>query len=71
VYLCALDHWITRQLRPLSYLRYMDDLTLPDTDPERLQYWIEPINRWLQLQRQQSLNPSISSSRGSTHGLGS
>jgi RNA-directed DNA polymerase len=58
VYLNGIDHWVLRSLRPGAYLRYMDDLTLLDTDSDRLSRMIEPINSWLQKNRGQSLNPS-------------
>ena len=47
-----------RQLKPASYLRYMDDLLLLDTDPEKLKEMSSPIDHWLFTQRAQRLNPS-------------
>lgn len=57
VYLDGVDHWIYRNLRPGAYLRYMDDLTLLDTDPKRLSSMIDPIDTWLRKNRGQWLNP--------------
>jgi hypothetical protein len=56
VYLNGLDHFIERELRPAGYLRYMDDMTLVDSDPERLRAMIEPIDNWLLRRRSQQLN---------------
>lgn len=56
VYLTGVDHFIERQLRPKGYLRYMDDMTLVDSCPERLHSMIEPVNTWLGDRRLQSLN---------------
>jgi RNA-directed DNA polymerase len=58
VYLNSLDHFISRKLRPLGYLRYMDDLTLMDTDRAKLEAMIAPVQEWLKKNRQQELNPS-------------
>ncbi len=58
VYLNDLDHWIVRKLKPMGYLRYMDDLTLFDTNPEVLRSMMEPIDQWLRNNRNQILNPS-------------
>jgi RNA-directed DNA polymerase len=57
VYLDGVDQWICRNLRPGAYLRYMDDLTLLDTDPKRLRAMAGPIDCWLKKNRSQSLNP--------------
>ena len=35
VYLSALDHFVQRELKPEAYLRYMDDLLLVDSNPEK------------------------------------
>jgi RNA-directed DNA polymerase len=56
VYLSELDHLIQRKLKPSSYARYMDDLLLLDTDPERLRPMEKIINDWLETNRYQSLN---------------
>ena len=56
VYLSHLDHYVQRQLKPKSYLRYMDDLTLLDYDPNRLSKMVEPISYWLEQNRFQSIN---------------
>ncbi len=58
VYLNGLDHFVAREMRPKGYIRYMDDLTLVDTDPEKLQAMIEPIDNWLKSMRGQTLNSS-------------
>ena len=57
VYLTELDHLIQRKLKPSAYIRYMDDLLLLDTDPERLRPLEAIVNDWLEAHRQQSLNP--------------
>jgi hypothetical protein len=57
VYLTELDHLIQRGLRPRAYLRYMDDLTLVNTDPERLRPLEKSIGDWLKIHRRQLLNP--------------
>lgn len=58
VYLNELDHWIQRKLKPQSYLRYMDDLTLLDRDPNKLRKLIDPIDQWLKTHRLQEMNTS-------------
>jgi hypothetical protein len=58
VYLCALDHFIQRELKPGAYLRYMDDLLLLDRDPEKIRDKECIINRWLADHRSQRLNTS-------------
>ncbi|MBY0471376.1 reverse transcriptase/maturase family protein [bacterium] len=58
VYLTGLDHLIQRKLKPNAYLRYMDDLILLDTDPERLRPFEKIIDDWLKAHRRQSLNPA-------------
>ena len=60
VYLNGLDHFIQRQLKPLAYLRYMDDLILLDRNIEKLKTYEEPVNEWLQRHRLQELNPAKS-----------
>lgn len=55
-YMTETDHWIVRQLKPLGYLRYMDDLTLLHTNPDFLEPLIEPIDQWLRTHRKQELN---------------
>lgn len=57
LYLNAWDHFIERQLKPMHYQRYMDDLLLLDTDPQKLKAFIKPIDEWLQQNRNQKLNP--------------
>jgi RNA-directed DNA polymerase len=57
VYLNALDHYISRKLRPQGYFRYMDDLTLLDTNREKLEGLIQPISEWLKSKRGQDLHP--------------
>jgi len=56
VYLTGVDHFIERSLRPQAYLRYMDDMTLVDSDPEKLRAMIQPIDDWLRARRSQNLN---------------
>jgi hypothetical protein len=56
VYLTGVDHFIERELRPSGYLRYMDDMTLIDSNPEKLRAMIEPIDEWLRTRRSQNLN---------------
>lgn len=58
VYLNDLDHYIVRKLRPLGYIRYMDDLTLFHRDPEALKTMIAPIDDWIKQNRKQELNYS-------------
>jgi hypothetical protein len=58
VYLTALDHFITRSLKPEAYLRYMDDLTLLAKEPKQLKEMIGPIDSWLSNNRSQDLNPT-------------
>lgn len=61
VYLTGVDHFIERELRPQGYLRYMDDMTLVDSDANKLRSMIAPINRWLRARRLQNLNASKTS----------
>lgn len=56
LYLNELDHFIARQLKPKGYLRYMDDLTLLDTDQEKLKGFISIVDEWLRTHRKQNLN---------------
>ncbi len=56
VYLNGMDHFIQRELKPMAYQRYMDDLTLFSNDPESLAAMIEPIDEWLKTHRGQRLN---------------
>lgn len=58
VYLNSLDHFVSRNLRPESYQRYMDDLLLMDTCREKLLGCIEPIEEWINASRKQSINTS-------------
>lgn len=58
LYLNALDHFVTRALKPKGYLRYMDDLTLLDTDSERLAAFASAVGEWLVTHRRQNLNPT-------------
>ena len=58
VYLNALDHYISRKLGPQGYFRYMDDLTLMDTDRKKLEDLIQPITLWLKSERGQDLHPA-------------
>ena len=69
VYLNELDQWITRDLKPQGYLRYMDDLTLLDRDPEKLKNWINPIDHWLRTHRHQDLNHSKTSLKSLVDGI--
>jgi RNA-directed DNA polymerase len=55
-YLTGLDHFIQRELKPSTYLRYMDDQLLLDQDPKKLEVLIQPINQWLITHRSQQLN---------------
>jgi len=57
VYLNSLDHFISRDLRPRAYLRYMDDFLLLDTDREKLLNCIRPITDWALIERKQRINP--------------
>lgn len=57
VYLTEMDDWITQELRPRSYLRYMDDLLFLGTRLEELGSFENAINTWLVENRGQSLNP--------------
>jgi hypothetical protein len=61
VYLNDLDHWIMRTLKPMGYLRYMDDLTLLHSDRSFLEPLEKPINDWLKKYRFMELNPKKSS----------
>ena len=58
VYLNDLDHWIVRQLKPMGYLRYMDDLTLFHTDLNFLEPLEKRVDDWLVKHRKQRLNTS-------------
>ena len=58
LYLNELDHMITRNLKPGGYLRYMDDLLLLDTDPDKLKPLDAVIDQWLRTERNQNLNPT-------------
>jgi hypothetical protein len=60
VYLTGVDHFVQRELKPEAYFRYMDDLTLLDSDPQKLEPLIRKIDEWLRLNRRQSLNPAKS-----------
>lgn len=69
VLLSGLDHFITRQLRPPAYLRYMDDLTILARTSRELEVLIEPISDWLRSQRHQSINPDKTSITNLRHGI--
>lgn len=69
LYLNALDHFVTRSLKPKGYLRYMDDLTLLDTDKEKLEKLESVINDWLIKNRKQTLNPSKTVLKPLTEGI--
>jgi len=56
VYMNALDQWIQRNLKPLGYIRYMDDLILLGQDEKSLSGLDIKINKWLKNNRKQSLN---------------
>ncbi len=56
VYLNALDQWIQRELHPMGYIRYMDDLILLGKTKEELAGLDLKINDWLNINRKQSLN---------------
>jgi len=56
VYLNDLDHWIERKIKPMGYLRYMDDLTLFHTDRTFLETLEAPIQNWLKQNRFMELN---------------
>lgn len=56
LYLNELDHYISRKLKPKGFLRYMDDLTLLDSDPEALRPMVEQVDHWLKVNRKQNLN---------------
>lgn len=60
VYLTHLDHFIQREIKPKAYLRYMDDLLLVDSDPEKIRNKTEVINQWLLKNRNQNLNANKS-----------
>ena len=51
VYPTGLDHFVQRQLKPMAYQRYMDDLLLIDRDVKKLKTWAKPIDAWLQTSR--------------------
>jgi hypothetical protein len=53
----ALDHFITRRLRPMAYLRYMDDLTIIESSPHRFIQTTRAIENWLIQNRGLNLNP--------------
>lgn len=57
-YLNGLDHFIVRNLKPETYLRYMDDLTILSFSAEKLQNMVVPIDEWLFNNRKQKLNPT-------------
>ncbi len=69
VYLSGLDHWIQRQLKPMAYLRYMDDGLLLDTDPKKLELMPDQIDHWLGAHRSQHLNPHKTHLRPLPHGI--
>jgi RNA-directed DNA polymerase len=56
VILTKLDHFISRCLKPVSYLRYMDDLLLIDVDADKLAGFVPVIDRWIVDNRRQNLN---------------
>ncbi len=58
LYLNDLDQFVSRKLKPKGYLRYMDDLTLLDTDPAKLRLLEGVIDNWLLRNRKQRLNPT-------------
>jgi retron-type reverse transcriptase len=51
IYLDALDHFITEELCPTGYIRYVDDLTLFDNDKRRLWEMKRAIARFLEQDR--------------------
>jgi hypothetical protein len=57
VYLTGVDHFVQRELKPAGYLRYMDDLTLLDADPQKLEPFATKVDEWLRRSRHQALNP--------------
>ncbi len=69
VYLTHLDHWICRTLRPEGYLRYMDDFTVLDRDPEKLRQLAKPIDEWIRKNRYQALNPLKTRLTSMTQGI--
>ncbi|OYZ22188.1 MAG: hypothetical protein B7Y39_08360 [Bdellovibrio sp. 28-41-41] len=69
LYLNELDHLITRKLKPQGYLRYMDDLTLLDTDPNKLKPMEKIVNDWLIANRKQNLNAAKTSLKPLTNGI--
>lgn len=69
LYLNDLDHFITRQLKPRGYLRYMDDLTLLDTDCEKLSKLASVVDDWLIKNRNQNLNPTKTMLKPLTSGI--
>ena len=69
LYLNELDHFIKRNLKARSYIRYMDDLTFFDTDHEKLSELIEPVDQWLKTNRKQCLNPRKTSLKSLWQGI--
>lgn len=57
LYLDGLDHFVQRELRIPSYLRYMDDFTLFAEDPHQLTTARSSIAQWLGVERRLELNP--------------
>lgn len=58
LYLNDLDHFVTRKIKPMAYLRYMDDLLLLHDDPNWFTDVANKIDNWLQMERCQKLNPA-------------
>lgn len=57
LYLNSLDHYISRKLKPPSYLRYMDDLLILSTNNEYLKLIPSEVNQWLNVNRKLQLHP--------------
>ena len=57
LYLDGLDHFVKRTLRFRAYQRFMDDMTLFDDDPTRLEHARTAVSAWLQTHRGLALNP--------------
>lgn len=73
VYLNGLDQYIHHKIKPMGYLRYVDDLLLLHTNPDCLKNQIQPLSSWLKnhrLQDFQDKKTKITNLKEGLHYLG-
>jgi RNA-directed DNA polymerase len=66
-YLAELDRYVQHHLRPVGYVRYMDDMVLWGDDRQRVKGWQDQINAFLAEDLALQLKPS--SCQATRHGL--